>query len=218
LRLLECLALAGLGALQCLAYVYTWAWWLPLLTLAVLVWRLNACTPRLAALLGWCYGTAWLLAGTWWLYISMHEYGGLPAPLAALAVLALAAALSLYMALTCAFYALLRRDTLWGDALLFATLFMLAELARGLIFTGFPWVALGYSQVDAPLAVLAPFVGVYGMGAVVAWAAGLLAGGRLGRGADLVWRGRAVEFHRRHRRVERGAAAAQCEAGRKIQL
>lgn len=175
LRLFEGLSLAGLGALQCLAYVYTWAWWLPLMSLAVLVWRLNACTPRLAALWGWCYGTGWLLAGTWWLFISMHRYGELPAPLALLAVLALAAALSVYMGLACGVYARLRRDTFWGDALLFAALFMLAELARGLIFTGFPWVALGYSQVDAPLAVLAPFVGVYGMGAVVAWAAGLLA-------------------------------------------
>jgi apolipoprotein N-acyltransferase len=176
MRVLAGLGLAGLGALQTLAYVYTWAWWLPLLCLAVLVWRLNSCSPWLSALWGWCYGTGWLLAGVWWLFISMHRYGGLPAPLAALAVLALAAALSLYLALAAGLYARLRRGTLWGDALLFAALFMFAELARGVLFTGFPWVALGYSQVDAPLAVLAPFIGVYGLGAVVAWAAGILAG------------------------------------------
>jgi apolipoprotein N-acyltransferase len=176
LRWVEALALMGLGALQTLAYTATWAWWLPVLTLAVLVWRLDGASPRLAALWGWSYGTGWLLAGVWWLFISMYRYGGLPAPLAALAVLALSAALSLYLGLAAALYTRLRRATLWGDALLFASLFLLAEWARGVLFTGFPWLALGYSQVDAPLAVLAPWVGVYGLGAVTAWAAALLAG------------------------------------------
>ena len=176
LRVAEGLALAALGALQTLAFVHTWAWWLPLLALALLVWRLDGASPRLAAVWGWAYGTGWLLAGVWWLYISMHRYGELPAPLAALAVLALAAALSLYLGLAAGLYARLRRGTLWGDALLFAALFLLAEWARGALFTGFPWVALGYSQVDAPLAVLASWVGVYGLGAAVAWAAALLAG------------------------------------------
>jgi apolipoprotein N-acyltransferase len=52
----------------------------------------------------------------------------------------------------------------------------LAELARGVMFTGFPWLASGYAQVDAPLAVLAPWVGVYGMGAAVSLLAALPVG------------------------------------------
>ena len=44
---------------------------------------------------GWCFTAAWLAATFWWLYVSLHVYGGLPAWLAALAVLLLAAALSL---------------------------------------------------------------------------------------------------------------------------
>jgi len=169
-RLGEPAAAAALGALQTLAFVHTWAWPLPLATLAWLVWRLDAATPRRAALLGWCYGTAWLCAGTWWLFISMHRYGGLPAPLAAAAVLALASALSLYLALAAGLYARWRRGT-DRDALLFAALWLLAELARGVLFTGFPWVASGYAQLDGPLAALAPWLGVYGMGAVLAFAA-----------------------------------------------
>ena len=189
LRVMEGLALAGLGALQTLACVHTWAWWLPVLTLAVLVWRLDDSGPRRAALWGWCYGTGWLLGGVWWLYISLHTYGGLPAPLAVLAVFLLSAALSLYLAAAAALYAQLRRATLWGDAALFSALFLLAEWARGVLFTGFPWAALGYTQVDAPMAVLAPWVGVYGLGAVVAWAAAMLAGTarvRLGERPTLV--------------------------------
>ena len=171
LRRLEPVTVAALvasaGALQTLAFVHTWAWPLPLLALAWLVARLDAAPPRRAALLAWCYGTAWLSAGVWWLFISMHQYGGLPAPLAAAAVLALSAALSLVLAAAGAAYARWRSGT-GLDAALFAALWLLAELARGLIFTGFPWVAAGYSQVDSPLAALAPWLGVYGMGAVMA--------------------------------------------------
>ena len=173
-RPLEPLTLAGLGALQTLACVHTWAWWLPLLTLAGLAWRLDCVSARRAAWLGWCYGCGWLVAGTWWLFISMHRYGELPAPLAALAVLALSGALSLYLAGAAWLYARLRRERLWADALLFAALFLLAEWARGVVFTGFPWAAAGYGQVDAPIATLAPWVGVYGVGAVLAFAAALL--------------------------------------------
>ncbi len=171
LRRLAPAAAAALGALQTLAFVHTWAWPLPVLTLAWLVWQWDRSSPRRAALLGWCYGSAWLCAGVWWLFISMHRYGGLPAPLAAAAVFALSAALSLYLAAAGWAYARWRRGDL-ADIALLAALWLLAELARGVLFTGFPWLALGYSQVDSPLAALAPWVGVYGIGALAAAAAG----------------------------------------------
>ena len=191
-RRAEPFAAAALGALQTLALVYT-AWWpLPVLTLAWLVWRLDQATPRRAALLGWMYGTAWLCASVWWLFISMHRYGGLPAPLAAGAVLALSAALSIYLALAAGLYARWRRGAV-TDALLWAALWLLAELARGLIFTGFPWAAAGYALVDSPIAALAPWVGVYGMGAFMAVLAVALL--RLLRSAGREWRlGAAVVF------------------------
>ncbi len=167
-------ALAGaLGALQTLAYVHTGAWWLPLLTVGLLARLAAGATPRAAALLGSAYGTAWVAAGTWWLFVSMHRYGGLPAWMAALAVLALAGFLSLYLAAALAGFARWRSGRPLADAALFAALWLLAELARGLLFTGFPWVASGYAQVDAPLAAWAPWVGVYGLGALGAFAAAL---------------------------------------------
>ncbi len=155
---------AALGALQTLAYVHTTAWPLPLLTMAVLVAALNRATPAQAAAWGWAFGTGWLVAGVWWLFISMHRYGGLPAPLAGAAVVLLSAALSLYVAAAAAGYARWRRGAA-SDLLLWACLWLLAEWCRGIIFTGFPWLALGYSQLDGPLAALAPWLGVYGMGA-----------------------------------------------------
>jgi len=121
-----------------------------------------------AAALGFVYGTAWLGAGTWWMYVSLHDYGGLPGWLAALSVALLSAALSLYLALAMAGFAALRRGRALPDALLFGALWLLAELARGVIFTGFPWIATGYAQVDSPLGGFAPWVGVYGIGAITA--------------------------------------------------
>lgn len=170
--------LAALGALQTLAFVHTAAWPLPLLAVALWVAALDrAHSARQAALWGLAFGTGWLTAGTWWLFVSMHRYGQLPAPLAALAVLALSLALSGYLALAAALYRRWRRGGP-ADALLLAALWLGAELARGLLLTGFPWVASGYAQVDGPLAVLAPWVGVYGIGAAVALLGAWLVQGR----------------------------------------
>lgn len=164
----DLILVSALGVLQTATFVYTEAWWLQMLCVGLLAWRVSAVSPRRAAALGWCFGTAWLATGTWWLFISMHRYGGLPAWLAALAVLALAGVLSLYLAAACAAHARWRWGRPLPDALMFGALWLLAELARGVILTGFPWVAGGYAHVDGPLAGFAPWIGVYGIGGVAA--------------------------------------------------
>ena len=174
---LELLLAAALGASHTVAYVHTGLWWVQLAAVAVLVARLQALAPQRAAAVGLVFGTAWLGAGTWWLFVSMHRYGGLPAWMAVAAVAALSAFLSLYLAAACAAWARWRLGRPGADALLFAALWLLAELARGVIFTGFPWVASAYAHVDGPLSRLAPWVGAFGIGAV---AAGLAAWAVLG--------------------------------------
>jgi apolipoprotein N-acyltransferase len=165
---LELAGMAGLGAVQTLAFVDTGLWPLPMLAIALLASRVGATSPRRAAALGAAFGTAWIGAGTWWLFVSMHFYGGLPAWMAVLAVSALASLLSLYLAAAMAAVARWRPASPLGAAGLFAAAWLLAELARAAIFTGFPWVASGYAHVDAPLGGLAPWLGVYGVGAVAA--------------------------------------------------
>jgi apolipoprotein N-acyltransferase len=167
--------LAGLGAAQTLALVHTGAWGLPVLAVAVLAWVVVRVSVARAAWAGWVFATAWGVAGTGWLHISMHVYGGLPWVLAWGAVLLLSAALGLYLALAMGLFARWRRGSVAPDAVLFAALWLLAELARGGLFTGFPWAAIGYTQLDGPLAVLAPFLGVYGMGGWLALTAALAA-------------------------------------------
>jgi apolipoprotein N-acyltransferase len=111
----------------------------------------------------------------WWLFISLHRYGGLPAWLAVLAVALLCMGLALYLALALGLFARWRRGRLVLDVLLFAVLWLLAELARTVIFTGFPWLASGYAQIDGPLAAWAPWIGVSGIGMLGAALSALLA-------------------------------------------
>src|SRR4029453_12222603 len=65
---------AALGALQTLAYVHSAAWPLQLACIGLLVALGARHGPAGAARLGWAYGAAWLAAGTWWLYVSLHDY------------------------------------------------------------------------------------------------------------------------------------------------
>ncbi|MBI5925707.1 MAG: apolipoprotein N-acyltransferase [Aquabacterium sp.] len=138
------------------------------------LWR-DALSPHRAAGATWAYGTVWLIGATGWMYVSLHRFGELPAWLSGLAVVGLCAALSLYMAAVGWAWARWRRQIWWADALLFAGLWVLAEWARAVIFTGFPWGASGYGMLSAPLVKLAPWLGVYGVGGVWAlMAAGLV--------------------------------------------
>ncbi len=171
----DLLLAAVFGGAQALSIANPWngqpLWWLQLLSMAGLYWLVErAASPRRAALLGGLFAWAWLGGTFWWLFISMHTYGGLPAVLAVLAVAGLAAALALVYALACGcFKALAPTNRAWR-AIVFAFSWLLAELARGQWLTGFPWGAGGYAQLDG-LALLAPYVGVYGVG----WVASLVA-------------------------------------------
>ena len=87
------------GLLHTGAFAPTGAWWLQILALALLFSIVETATPRIAALAGSVFGFGWLASGLWWLHISMHQFGGIPWLLAALAVGLLAAGLGLYYAL-----------------------------------------------------------------------------------------------------------------------
>ena len=165
--------------------VYTQAWWLQIVSVSALVWCVAGASPRRAAALGRGFGTAWLAGSIWWLFISMHRYGGLPAWMAALAVLLLSAFMATFLAAAMAAFARWRTGLLVPDSALLAAVWLLAELTRGALFTGFPWAASGYAHVDGPLANLAPWVGVYGIGFVGAQLSALPALARAGE-----WRAR----------------------------
>lgn len=170
------LALVPAGALNTAALAPAGWWWLQPIAAAVLAAAVaRAPTAGRAGLWGGAFAFGWLASGWWWLHISLHQFGGLPWGAAAAAVAALAAAMSLYLAAAMAAFAALRSGRAAADALLFAALWLVAELARGQWFTGFPWSASGYAHTDGPLAALAPWIGVYGLGALGALAGAVLA-------------------------------------------
>ncbi len=155
-------------------------WWVQLLAVSLLAGLLSRQQNlhlsarrrwQSGALLGWLFATAWFGCTFWWTFVALHTYGGLPVVLGILAVLSLAALLALYYAAACGLFVLLMPVNANHTAVVFASLWLLAELARGVWFTGFGWGAAGYAHADGPLAVYAPWVGVYGLCFISAWLA-----------------------------------------------
>jgi apolipoprotein N-acyltransferase len=169
-----------LGAINVFAFA-PFGWWpLQIVSLACLFHLLcREASAKRAALLGWAYGSGWLIAGTYWLYVSMHDFGGMPAPIAALAVVLLGCGLALLAAFAMGIAAVLRQRWQLSDALMLLlvlpALWTFAEWTRGWIFTGFPWVSTGYAHSVSPLAGFAPLVGVYGLALLATSIAGSLA-------------------------------------------
>lgn len=152
-------------------------WWLQLLALGLLAWLLEGCRRlgpghwRLAALWAWLFVTAWLAGTFWWTFVALHTYGGLPALLAVLAVFALAGLLALYYAAVCGLFVVLAPVNKAWAAIIFAALWLLAEMARGVWLSGFGWGAAAYAHVTGPLIPYAPWLGAYGLCAITAWLA-----------------------------------------------
>jgi apolipoprotein N-acyltransferase len=111
-----------------------------------------------------------------WIYVSLHVYGGMPAALAAIATLLFCGFLSLFPALFGALCWHVRKsNTFLLSLLLLPALWVGSEWLRGTLFTGFPWLAVGYSQIpNSHLSGYAPVLGVYGVSALVALSASLL--------------------------------------------
>ena len=125
--------------------------------------------------LGLAWGLGAFLVGVSWLYIALNRYGGVPMPVAALAITLFCAYLALFPALAAALFVRLRAPRPSLQAAFFAGLWMAAEILRGWLFTGFPWLAIGYSQTPpSPLSGFLPVIGVYGVGGLVALCAALL--------------------------------------------
>jgi len=159
--LLACLLLI-LGAANALAFAPYSCWWLPPLSLAGLLLKLRRRSSRQAGLDGFCYGFGMFAAGLSWVHVSIDQFGGMPF-IATLALMALLCGyLALYSALVC--YLLSRCFDTEGRRiwLAFPALWLVTDWLRGWIMTGFPWLWLGYSQSDSPLAGWAPLLGVEG--------------------------------------------------------
>ena len=214
---LRALLAAALGALHAASFAGPLAaWWVQLAALAALFALLERQTPSARFRIAAAFAFAWFAGGLAWLHTSMHVYGGMPWLLAATAVALFAGYLSLFPALAGAIASACRWSGGSGPvpgALSIAACWGGAEILRGYLLTGFPWLASGYAHVDGPLAGYAPWVGVYGVSSLAALVAALLAGAiasaRSNVAAAATAEARAAELQRRERAsIRRSAASA----------
>jgi apolipoprotein N-acyltransferase len=140
--------------------------WVALAPLLVALYRQPL---RRAFALGWTTGVVYFIGTLYWITHVMSTFGGLHFVVAILVNGLLVAYLALYPTL---FAVITARLTVAGGprALLLAPCVWVAtELGRTYVFTGFPWVLLGYSQTAVlPVAQFASLTGVYGVSALVA--------------------------------------------------
>ncbi len=165
------------GALCALGFAPLRWFLLPMFALAVLFDLWARCRERRQAVLaGLAFGLGLFLVGVSWVYVSLHDYGSMPAPLAALATL-----------LFCAYMAIFPAAAGWlvhssGQNQIFKLLiagpasFVFLEWIRGWLFSGFPWLMLGYSQVpEGALSGYAPLLGVFAVSWMLAISGSLIA-------------------------------------------
>lgn len=158
---------------------------IPILLLPLLYAFLQL-APRDAAWSGASFGAGLFLAGTYWLYVSIHVFGQAPLILALVLMLGLVLIMSLYYAATGWMIARYRGSHLWQFIILVPAVWVFHEWLRGWLLSGFPWMTLGYSQIDSPLSALAPVVGNYGVSLAMMISASALLGSVLSAGTKRI--------------------------------
>lgn len=167
-------------------------WSLAIIQILSLAWvarvTLWASSLRKAFFRGWLFGFASFSIGLYWIFVSLHYYGGLAVPLAIAGVLVLSAFLALYPALACLLARYLCQPPALGQtypsptrhllisALTWAAAWTLLEWIRATALTGFPWLNIGFAHVDSPIAGWAPILGIHGMAFIAAFIAATVAG------------------------------------------
>ncbi len=165
------------------AYAPFSQWWLALTCPIIFLHFLNGSTAKQARNLGFMFAFGWFASGISWVHVSIDQFGGMPLIVSLLIMLMLCLYLALFSALSCyltAFFSPLvpakltptqaQSETKASKALnlwLLPPFWLIAEYLRSVILTGFPWLSLGYSQIDGPLAVFAPIIGEVGITALV---------------------------------------------------
>jgi apolipoprotein N-acyltransferase len=153
----------ALGALAVLGFAPYYIFPAPIIALIglVVLWAKTE-SAKSRFLLGFCFGLGLYCVGIYWIYISLHDFGGMPWWFAGFCTFCLCAFMALFPALVGLF------TTRFGKLMLSAPiLWGISDWVRSWIFTGFPWLTMGYSQVPhSPLAGYMPIVGVYGVSVI----------------------------------------------------
>ena len=163
----------ALGIAVSIAGELPWGGWLQIPLLSLLWWRLSLLnTPQLLPHFasGFCFGLAYFVVGLWWIFISLHDIGGMNVALSVAAVVLLSAYMALFFGLASSLGSILRQRSIFLNSAIMAAAWVLMEYLRGQLFTGFPWVGFAEAQVNGPFAAIAPLLGGLGSTFLVVWA------------------------------------------------
>jgi len=153
------------GALLPLSFAPIHIFPLAIISLSLLFWVWLDASPKQTVIRGYLFGISYFGIGVSWIAISMYRFGGMSMPLAStLTVIFILIWATIPAAV--GYFSLRFFPTATKKIRLMVILpamWLLFEWTRGWLFTGFPWVAVGYSQVDSPLIGIAPILGVYGV-------------------------------------------------------
>jgi len=156
-------------------------WLAPLVWLGFFWLLREADSPRLGLFTGLAFGMGFFLTGVSWVFVSLSVFGGMPWWLAGPAAFLFCTVMALFPMVAGYLFKRFQPDALWRQALLFAALIATVDWLKGWIFTGFPWLTVGYSQAaPSPLAGYAPLLGVHGLSLLVALSGALLVRWRIG--------------------------------------
>ncbi|MDF2530330.1 MAG: apolipoprotein N-acyltransferase [Gammaproteobacteria bacterium] len=163
------------GALLTLSFAPFQLFYLGLISPALLLLAWQKASPREAFIRGLYFGIGLFATGVSWVYVSVHNYGNAGVALSIL----ITALLVIYLAL---FPALLgwvlakwtRLSSLYASLLAFPAAWVFFEWIRSGLFSGFPWLLLGYSQTTSPLAGYATIASVFGVSLATAWTSAAL--------------------------------------------
>lgn len=163
----------GAGALTTLAFAWFNLWPLALAGPALLFFLWSRPGGRGFAT-GYAYGLGLMGSGVSWLYVSIAQFGDLGWLFPLAITFGFVALMALYYGLLGWLAQRFTAPALPRLLLIFPALWVVLEWLRGWFLSGFPWLQLGYSQIDAPLAGYAPVLGVLGISWLLALSAALL--------------------------------------------
>ncbi len=140
-------------------------WPLAIISPAILLWVwLKNKTPKAVFVSGLLYGLGFFGMGVSWVFVSIHRFGNTNISLAVLITSLLVIVLALFIAIQGYLLKRFFRGNTMAFCLLgFPSSWVLFEWLRSWLFTGFPWLYLGYSQLATPLSGYAPIMSVYGV-------------------------------------------------------
>ena len=155
------------GSLFSLSFAPFNVWPLLIFSLVLYIYLLNGLTYKQSFRVGYLYGLGIWSVGISWVYVSIHYHGNINIYYSIIITLLFIVLLSFYSALQEIIYKYFNFNRLSGPLLSFSLSWVLLELIRESLFTGFPWLIAGTSIAGSLIDGWIPIIGAIGMSILI---------------------------------------------------